>query len=145
MESWNVHEIEESTRLDVYLAAKLSNVSRARIQRLIAGRDVSVNGAPAKPNTKLRSGDHISISIPDARPLTHIGPEEIDLDVVYEDPDLIVINKAKGMVVHPAPGSERGTLVNALLARIGDLSGIGGASLEARSFTELVKAAAGAA
>ena len=121
-----IPEEDSNLRLDAYLADRLPHFSRARIQKLIGTHAIKINGEPAKPNYKTRSGDSVSIDEPPARALEKALPETIELDVVFEDSDFIVINKSKGLVVHPAPGSETGTLVNALLAHCGDLSGIGG-------------------
>lgn len=117
---------DENLRLDVFLTERLRDLSRSHIQKLIGTHAVRVGGQPAKANYKTRAGDTIEVDIPAARPLEKALPEKIALDIVYEDSDLIVINKPKGMVVHPAPGAESGTLVNALLAHCRDLSGIGG-------------------
>lgn len=102
-------------------------LSRTRLARLMAEGHVKVNGAEARdPKGKVAEGDSVEITVPVADE-THIGPEDIPLDVVYEDDDLIVINKPADMVVHPAPGTPNGTLVNALLHHCGDtLSGVGG-------------------
>lgn len=127
METLLVAEGEEHIRLDVFLADRLTHLSRARIQRLIGTHSVTINEQPAKANYRTRFGDAVAIEVPDARPLENAAPEDIPLDIIFEDADLIVVNKAKGLVVHPAPGAETGTLVNALLAHCGDLSGIGGA------------------
>jgi 23S rRNA pseudouridine1911/1915/1917 synthase len=116
---------DRNTRLDVFLAGKMPDISRSQLQRLIDTRAVQVNGEVAKSSVKVNTGDLILVEVPPPR-VSHIAAEEIPLDIVYEDRDLLVINKAKGMVVHPAPGSEDGTLVNALLAHVTDLSGIGG-------------------
>ena len=104
-----------------------ANLSRTRLMRLIADGHVSLNGQVATdPKTKVEEGDIVDIAVPEAED-SHIGPEDIALSVVFEDDDLIVIDKPAGMVVHPAPGSPSGTLVNALLAHCGDaLSGVGG-------------------
>lgn len=112
-------------RLDHFLALSLEGSSRARIQELIAEGDILVDGKPSKPGLKLKGGELLSVS---QRPPAEMSlePEAIPLDVVYEDSELIVINKAQGMVTHPAPGTYSGTLVNALLAHCADLSGIGG-------------------
>ncbi|MGA9304988.1 MAG: RluA family pseudouridine synthase [Candidatus Sulfotelmatobacter sp.] len=119
-------------RLDQLLAARLESVSRARVQEMIAEGNVLVNDAPAKASLKLRGGERISV-LGDAQraPLKAIA-EEIPLDIVYEDDDLAVINKPAGMMVHAGAGASddarnRGTLVNALLHRLGSLSGVGGA------------------
>jgi len=112
-------------RLDVFIAGRLPDMSRARIQRLVDEGLVLVAGEARKSNYKVRAGDTITVRIPPPRP-TDILPEEIPLEVVYEDADLVVVNKPKGMTTHPAPGSPAGTLVNAVLARCKDLSGVGG-------------------
>lgn len=114
-------------RLDVFLSNKLRDISRSQLQRLIGTHAIEVNGEPAKPSRRVEPGDLVVVAAPAAPRPSHIGPEDIPLDVVYEDGDLLVINKPRGMVVHPAPGAPDGTLVNALLAHCaGDLSGIGG-------------------
>ena len=104
-----------------------ANLSRTRLARLIADGQVTLNGVVVTdPKTRVAAGDDIAITVPEAED-SHIGPEDIALTVVFEDDDLIVIDKPAGMVVHPAPGSPSGTLVNALLAHCGDaLSGVGG-------------------
>ncbi len=112
-------------RLDHFLQRALPEHSRTRIQNLIKGGDILVNSAPAKPNTALKMGDTISISVPDAV-VTDIIAQDIPLRVLFEDEHLIVINKTEGMVVHPAAGNPDGTLVNALLYHCKNLSGIGG-------------------
>ena len=121
---------EPPPRLDKALARDVPEaaaLSRTRLARLIADGAVRLNGAPATdPKAKVAEGDIVEITVEQAAE-THIGAEDIALDVVYEDDDLIVINKPAGMVVHPAPGSPGGTLVNALLHHCGDtLSGVGG-------------------
>jgi 23S rRNA pseudouridine1911/1915/1917 synthase len=119
------------TRLDQFLVSQLGEVSRARVQQLIEQRQVLVQAETAKPSLRLRGGERIEIlGPPQAEPLRAI-PEEIPLDVVYEDEDLAVINKPAGMMVHAGAGAtdderNRGTLVNALLHRFGALSGVGG-------------------
>ena len=120
-----VSENEQGARLDALLADKMPDISRSQLQRLIDSASVQVNGANAKSSYRPQTGDLILVQRPAPRP-SHIQPQEIDLNIVYEDTDILVINKAKGMVVHPAPGSEDGTLVNALLAHGDELSGIGG-------------------
>jgi 23S rRNA pseudouridine1911/1915/1917 synthase len=115
----------EPTRLDLFLCRELAGESRATVQRLIESENVLVDGKPVRPSLKLKGGECISVEIPAptaAEPL----PETIPLEVLYEDSDLIVINKPAGMVVHPGAGNSSGTLVNALLAHCSDLSGIGG-------------------
>jgi len=112
-------------RLDAFIAVRISDLSRSAVRRLIEQGRVTVGGAPAKASYKVKPGDVIAVEIPPAAP-TVIAPEQIPLDIVYEDSDLIVVNKPRGMTTHPAPGSPAGTLVNALLARTPDLSGVGG-------------------
>lgn len=111
-------------RLDVF-ATRNCDETRSYIKKLIDGGAVLVNGIAAKANQKLKQGDAVTMCF--APPVqVDIKPENIPLDVVFEDKDIIVINKAKGMVVHPAPGNECGTLVNAIMFHTKDLSGIGG-------------------
>ena len=102
------------TRLDKYLTEQIPDQSRSYIQKLLDDNFITVNGKSAKSNYKLRASDTITVEIPEAEELD-IEPENIPLDIVYEDDDIIVINKPKGMVVHPAPGHTSGTLVNALM------------------------------
>ncbi|WP_170569550.1 RluA family pseudouridine synthase [Ruegeria atlantica] len=117
-------------RLDKALSRDVpaeENLSRTRLAKLIDEGAVLVNGSEARdPKAKVAEGNSVSITVAEAED-SHIGPEDIPLEVVFEDADLIVINKPAGMVVHPAPGSPNGTLVNALLHHCGDdLSGVGG-------------------
>ncbi len=119
-------DADAGRRLDVFLAEKMPEVSRSQLQRFIETQTARVNGAPVKASFRLRAGDRVLVDTPGPPVTSAITPEAIALDVVFEDRDLLVVNKAKGMVVHPAPGAENGTLVNALLARCDDLSGIGG-------------------
>ena len=116
----------EGARLDTFLAERLSDKSRSFISRLIEEGRVKKAGKPLKKSYKTALGDEFEVELPEPERLDVAG-EEIELDVVYEDGDVIVINKPKGMVVHPAPGHPDGTLVNALIYRCGDsLSGING-------------------
>ncbi len=109
-------------RLDVYLAARLPNVSRSQVRTLLNSGGALVNGAAAKPATKLREGDIIRVVVPlPALPGVRLEPEEIPLAVVYEDENLVVLDKPAGMVVHPSAGHATGTLVHALLARYPEL------------------------
>lgn len=113
---------EAGQRLDRYLVSKLTAISRTRAQQLIADGLVLVNGSPSKPGYALRIGDEIQILSPGQNQrASGIKPQSLPLDVVYEDQDLLIINKAAGMVVHPAPGHNDDTLVNALLARYPDI------------------------
>lgn len=115
----------QKKRLDVFLAEVQTDISRSFIQKLIEDNCVAVNGAEGRSKYKLRIGDHIDLKIPDPSPL-ELAPENIPLVIVHEDESIIVVDKPAGMVVHPAPGHSRGTLVNALLYHCADLAGIGG-------------------
>ena len=113
-------------RLDAFLAAQLPGVTRSAAARLIEGGCVTVDGRPAGKSARLQGGERVCVTLPEAEE-PEARPEDIPLDVVYEDKDVIVVNKPVGMVVHPAPGHPDGTLVNALLHHCaGSLSGIGG-------------------
>ncbi|MBQ1461872.1 MAG: RluA family pseudouridine synthase [Selenomonas sp.] len=116
---------EAGKRLDVFLVTYQPELSRSHIQKLIDQGAVLVDGQVRKANYKLRGGETVSLVIPEAEPVS-VEPENIPLDVLYEDKDIIVINKPRGMVVHPAAGVHTGTLVNALLYHCHDLSGING-------------------
>lgn len=117
----------EEGRLEKYLSDKLEDMTRSYLKKLISDdKAVLVNGNPAKPNYKLKPGDIIELAVPEPIEL-EIKAENISLDIVYEDNDMLVVNKPQGMVVHPAAGNYTGTLVNALLYHCGDsLSGING-------------------
>ena len=116
----------ENMRLDAYISSKKTNLSRTNIQRLIEEGNILVNSQKKKISYKVQIGDNIEINIPEAKE-TSIKAENIPVEVVYEDNDIIVVNKPKGMVVHPANGNPDGTLVNAIMAMCkGSLSGIGG-------------------
>ena len=113
-------------RLDAFLARSVPDLSRSAAQKLIEDGQVSRNGKPGKKNDKLNVGDAVSYEIPEPKAVD-IAPKEMPLDIVYEDDDLLVINKPKGLVVHPAAGHSDDTLVNGLLYALGDdLSGING-------------------
>ena len=114
----------DGDRLDVYVAGN-SDLSRARVQALIAEGRVRVDGRVARKSDRLEAGQEIEVRVPPPKALD-AQPEDITLDVLFEDSSLLVVNKAPGMVTHPAPGHPTGTLVNALLAHTDDLSGIGG-------------------
>lgn len=119
-------ELEAGQRIDVFLAEKLEGKTRSAVQKLVAEGHVRINGTPASKNSKLRVGDVVMVEEPEPKSLD-VEAEDIPLSVVYEDDDLLVVNKPKGMVVHPAAGNESGTLVNALLHHCRDsLSGING-------------------
>jgi len=113
-------------RIDKFIISRVDNLTRSSVQKLIEQGCVSVNGAAAGKNYKLRASDEVCINIPEPREIS-VSAEDIPLDIVYEDDDLLVVNKPKGMVVHPAPGNYSGTLVNALMYHCrGSLSGING-------------------
>ena len=113
-------------RLDAFLAKQLPELSRSRIQQLLEQGCILAEGRPGKKNQRLSPGERIRLDLPEPAEADP-EPEEIPLDILFEDEDLLVVNKPKGMVVHPAPGHESGTLVNALLHHCGDsLSGISG-------------------
>ena len=113
-------------RLDAYLARAVPDMTRSAAQRLIEEGCVLRNGKPAKKNDKLNPGDTVDVTIPEPKE-TEIVPTDIPLDIVYEDEDVLVINKPKGLVVHPAAGHQEDTLVNGLLfSKAGELSGING-------------------
>jgi 23S rRNA pseudouridine1911/1915/1917 synthase len=121
-------QVEESPgeRIDAFLAARLADLSRSRIQALIREQFIQINGHPAKPRDAVKIGDRISIVLPEAVPL-EAEAQDIPLEILFEDEHMVVLNKAHGIVVHPAPGNPDGTLVNALLHHCrGKLSGIGG-------------------
>lgn len=123
---WHVMEEDAGTRLDVYLVKMLS-LSRGFAQQIVQQGDVWVNGKEAKANHRLKVNDNIRVQFQKPAEETKAEAENIPLDVIYEDKDIIVINKARGMVVHPAAGNPNGTLVNALLYHCkGELSGING-------------------
>lgn len=113
-------------RIDRFLTDNIPEITRSAVQKIIDEENVTVNGEVVSKNYKCRVGDNVDVTVPDAKPLGAVG-QNIPIDVVYEDEHLLVVNKPKGMVVHPANGNPDGTLVNALLYHCGDsLSGING-------------------
>lgn len=119
-------ENEDGERIDKFLSAEMTDLSRSRIQKLIKDNLTEVNGKPVKANYRLCFDDVIKVTVPELKE-PEIAAEDIPLDILYEDDDLIIVNKPKGMVVHPAPGHYSGTLVNALMYHCKDhLSGING-------------------
>lgn len=122
---FNIDSEAEGKRLDTFLSEKIEGYSRTYMQKLIEEEHCKVNGKSAKSNLKLRNGDRVEASIPDPVPLA-VEPEKIELDIVYEDSHIVVINKPQGMVVHPAHGNYTGTVVNALLEHCGSLSDYNG-------------------
>jgi 23S rRNA pseudouridine1911/1915/1917 synthase len=116
---------QKGQRLDIFLSvtAKL-DLSRSQIKKLIADADITVNGRPAEPSYKIKTKDKIRVVVPPPREIT-VKAQDIRLDIVYEDNDVIVVNKPRGMVTHPAPGNYNSTLVNALLAHCDHLASLG--------------------
>ena len=126
MEQRTIQTQESAERIDALLARSLPGLTRSAAQRLLAQGAVTKDGAPVKKNYRTVPGDTFVVTLPDAAP-SELMAQDLPLDVVYEDEDVIVVNKPKGLVVHPAPGHPDGTLVNALLYHCGDsLSGING-------------------
>lgn len=117
---------DAKNRLDIFLSQKLPELTRSRIKNLIEGGLVYLNSKPAKAGVKIKTGDKIAITIPLPQVIA-AEPEKIQMDILYEDKHIIVINKPPGLTVHPGAGRAKGTLVNALLYHCKDLSGIGGA------------------
>ena len=125
----DVHDLtadRDGERLDLFIARRLSDLTRSRVRKLIDGGAVSINGeTPRKAGVKLAAGQRVRVSVPPPRPPTLL-PEPMPLSIVYEDGDLLVIDKPAGLAVHPSPGHSSHTLVHGVLARCPDLSGIGG-------------------
>ncbi|EZP77968.1 pseudouridine synthase [Parageobacillus genomosp. 1] len=122
---FHIDEEYDNERIDKVIAVLNEEWSRSKVQQWIKNGLVTVNDRSVKANYKCEAGDVVVIRLPEPEPL-HVEPENIPLDIYYEDADVLVVNKPRGMVVHPAPGHMRGTLVNALLAHCTDLSGING-------------------
>ena len=117
---------DKDIRIDKYISSKLENISRANIQRMIENGDILVNSKVVRTSYKVQKNDNIEITMEEPKE-AHLTPENIPLDIVYEDNDILVVNKQKGLVVHPGNGNPNGTLVNAVMAHCKDsLSGIGG-------------------
>lgn len=127
---FHINEQAVGQRLDRYLTSVLDTLSRSAAQQLIEEKQVLVNGHPGKPGYMLRHGDEIEVLRVSKPGAVHAQPLPLPLDIVYEDADLLVLNKAAGMVVHPAPGHSNDTLVNALLARYPELQTVAGESEE---------------
>lgn len=123
--SWTITEEYKNERIDKFISMVNEEWSRTQVQNWIKEGHIKVNNGSVKSNYKLQEGDELILTIPELEELS-IEPENIPLDVVYEDEDVIVVNKPRGMVVHPAPGHYTGTLVNALMYHCKDLSGING-------------------
>lgn len=122
--AWRIEAEDQGVRLDQFLVQKLASFSRARVQKWIKTGLVRVNDLERPANYRVRPGDHLSLTIPEVKPW-HLAPEALPLDILYEDDDLVVLNKPPGLAVHPGAGRSRGTLVNALLHHCPDLEGIG--------------------
>lgn len=118
------HE-QEGTRLDQLATTLCPDLSRSRVRKLVEDGHITVDGKQVKPSHKVKTGEELVVHIPAAVPV-EVAAQAIPLDILYEDGDIIVVNKPAGMVVHPAAGNYEGTLVNALLAHCTDLAGIGG-------------------
>ncbi len=126
MEIFEYTAAESGTRIDAWLSTVVPGLTRNAAQRLLADGQITLNGKPVKKNYKVNLGDTFEVAIPDIAEVPLV-PQNIPLDIVFEDDDVIVVNKPRGMVVHPAPGHPDGTLVNALMYHCGDsLSGVGG-------------------
>ena len=123
--SFIVSKEDDGRRLDQFLAATNQDLSRSQTKKLIDEGRVFLNDHPVKPSVHVRAGDQVSGTLPGPEPLL-LKPEAIPLTILYEDPSIIVVDKASGMVVHPAPGNPSGTLVNALIHHCKDLQGING-------------------
>ena len=124
--TFTVDPADAGIRLDKYLSDHIDDLSRSAVTKLMEDGKVRIGEKPASKSIKTSAGDAITVEVDDPQPVDII-PEDIPLDIVYEDDHLLVVNKPKGMVVHPAPGNYSGTLVNALMFRCGDrLSGING-------------------
>ncbi len=123
---WTVEKTEEFIRIDAYISKKMQDISRAMVQKLLEDKQIQVNGKVPKPSYKVQAGDTISIQIKPPKE-TNLQAQEIPIEIMYEDKDILVVNKPKGLVVHPGNGNPDGTLVNAIMAKCKDgLSGIGG-------------------
>lgn len=120
-----VEEDIEGERLDAFLAERVADLSRTAVKDLITSGQVWVDGQIRKPSYRLKEGEEVLINLPEAQPVS-IEPQNLPLEIIYQDQDIVVVNKPKGMVVHPAHGNWDHTMVNALLYHIKDLSGING-------------------
>ncbi|CAM3261112.1 MULTISPECIES: RluA family pseudouridine synthase [Brevibacillus] len=122
---WTIEQSDAGERIDKYISLQNEDWSRSQVQAWIKEGRVTVDGEPVKSNYKLQAEDELTLRVPPPREMA-ILPEPMPLDIVYEDSDVVVVNKPRGLVVHPAPGHYSGTLVNGLLAHCKDLSGING-------------------
>lgn len=124
-ESLLVEEDMEGERLDIFVAENMEQLSRSAVQILIKEKRILINGQPAKASYHLKIGDEVAVEVPDLKPV-NIEPQDMVLPIIYQDDDVVVVDKPKGMVVHPAHGNWDYTMVNALLYHVHDLSGING-------------------
>jgi 23S rRNA pseudouridine1911/1915/1917 synthase len=122
----HVSEADAGARIDAFAAARCPGLSRARAQKLLRQGLIKVAGRPVKASYKVEAGDRITVEVPPPVAPPHLRPEVIPLDIRFEDEDIVVVNKPRGLAVHPGAGRWTGTLVNALMSHCGDLSGIGG-------------------
>ena len=116
---------DEGKRADRFLADSLEDISRERIKKLFGSKDVTIENVTIKPSRKIKEGDKVRVKVPEPEVL-EVVPEDIPLNIVYEDEDVIVVDKKQGMVVHPANGNYTGTMVNALMFHADSLSAING-------------------
>lgn len=123
---YHVSEEDGEQRVDTFLASRQQDLTRSRIQELIKEGYLEVNGLASKPSHRLKPGDHVRLAVPPVQPYP-LEPEPVAFTPIHEDESIIVLNKPPGVVIHPAPGHSRGTLVHGLLHHCADLSGIGGA------------------
>lgn len=124
---WLITDADAGRRIDSWIRDRLEGVSRSHLQKMIERKEVLVNGQPVKSNYRLKAHDKLCITVDTAPEAVDILPQDIPIDIIYEDDDLLIINKPKGMVVHPAAGHWDGTLVNAIMYHCRDrLSGING-------------------
>lgn len=122
---WTVEPADKGERIDKFITAQNEEWSRSQVQAWVKEGRITVNGEPCKNNYKVAADDEITLRVPPLKEM-NIQPEPMDLEIVFEDEDVVVVNKQRGLVVHPAPGHYGGTLVNGLLAHCKDLSGING-------------------
>lgn len=120
-----VESVDAGERLDVFIAARMEGFTRSRVKSLFDGSRITVNGRPGKPGLKIKERDSVAVVVPPERVHT-VGAEDVPLEILYEDADIIVVNKPAGMTTHPGAGRTEGTLVNALLGHTKDLSLVGG-------------------
>ena len=123
--AYSINDKDHYQRIDIFLASRIEDLTRSRVQGLIKEGFVKVNKLSPKSSYRLKKGDHVNVFIPPATSLS-LEPELVEFTIIHEDTALIVLNKPPGLVIHPAPGHYKGTLVHGLLQYCRDLSGIGG-------------------